>query len=67
MSRATGASDASKDDFLSKLSRVVQLTGFSDPVYAEAYVNVHQFDIDLGEPFSSFCPFRCWLTLEKPV
>ncbi len=29
----------------SKLSRVVQLTGFSDPVYAEAYVNVHQYDI----------------------
>jgi coatomer subunit beta len=32
---------------MSKLSRVVQLTGFSDPVYAEAYVNVHQFDIML--------------------
>lgn len=25
--------------------QVVQLTGFSDPVYAEAYVNVNQFDI----------------------
>lgn len=23
--------------------------GFSDPVYAEAYVNVHQFDVNLGE------------------
>ena len=34
-----------KDDFISKLQRVVQLTGFSDPVYAEAYVDVHQFDI----------------------
>ncbi|KAI5289186.1 coatomer subunit beta [Ascosphaera acerosa] len=31
----------------SKLSRVVQLTGFSDPVYVEAYVTVHQFDIVL--------------------
>ncbi|KAK5694084.1 coatomer subunit beta [Elasticomyces elasticus] len=30
-----------------KLKRVVQLTGFSDPVYAEAYVQVHQFDIIL--------------------
>lgn len=26
----------------------VDPTGFSDPVYAEAYVNVHQFDINLG-------------------
>ena len=27
--------------------QVTQLTGFSDPVYAEAYVNVNQFDIVL--------------------
>ncbi|KAI9885133.1 MAG: hypothetical protein M1823_003063 [Watsoniomyces obsoletus] len=39
--------DAGSDDMVSKLSRVVQLTGFSDPVYAEAYVHVHQFDIIL--------------------
>jgi len=26
----------------------MQLTGFSDPVYAEAYVNVHQYNILLG-------------------
>ncbi|XP_060079498.1 coatomer subunit beta-like [Ylistrum balloti] len=31
----------------SKLNKVTQLTGFSDPVYAEAYVNVNQFDIVL--------------------
>lgn len=31
----------------SKLSKVTQLTGFSDPVYAEAYINVNQFDIVL--------------------
>ena len=31
----------------SKLSKVTQLTGFSDPVYAEAYVNVNQFDVVL--------------------
>ena len=29
------------------LWQVTQLTGFSDPVYAEAYVNVNQFDIVL--------------------
>lgn len=47
LTKATGAVEAAKDDFISKLNRVVQLTGFSDPVYAEAYVNVHQFDIFL--------------------
>ncbi|GAA5840616.1 hypothetical protein JCM11251_004168 [Rhodosporidiobolus azoricus] len=45
LTAATGASDAAKDDFVSKLQRVVQLTGFSDPVYAEAYVHVQGFDI----------------------
>jgi len=44
--KATGG-DAASEDLTSKLSRVVQLTGFSDPVYAEAYVQVHQFDIVL--------------------
>ena len=39
--------DSAVEDLSSKLSRVVQLTGFSDPVYAEAYVKVHQFDIVL--------------------
>lgn len=47
LTKATGVIEAAKDDFISKLNRVVQLTGFSDPVYAEAYVNVHQFDISL--------------------
>jgi coatomer subunit beta len=46
LEKATGG-DASGEDLSSKLSRVVQLTGFSDPVYAEAYVKVHQFDIIL--------------------
>ncbi|KAM7532573.1 hypothetical protein Aperf_G00000131736 [Anoplocephala perfoliata] len=31
----------------SKLKEVHQLTGFSDPVYAEAFVSVNQFDISL--------------------
>ena len=39
---------AEKDDnFLTKLNKVVQLSGFCDPVYAEATVNVHQFDIQV--------------------
>jgi len=28
-------------------TQVTQLTGFSDPVYAEAYVHVNQYDIVL--------------------
>ena len=39
--------DLGSEELASKLSRVVQLTGFSDPVYVEAYVKVHQFDIIL--------------------
>lgn len=46
LDKATGG-DSATEDLSSKLSRVVQLTGFSDPVYAEAYVKVHQFDIVL--------------------
>ena len=30
-----------------RFAQVTQLTGFSDPVYAEAYVNVNQYDIVL--------------------
>lgn len=47
LERATGGDSSSSEDLSGKLSRVVQLTGFSDPVYAEAYVKVHQFDIIL--------------------
>lgn len=46
LEKATGG-DVDTVDLSSKLSRVVQLTGFSDSVYAEAYVKVHQFDIVL--------------------
>lgn len=42
--RATGAGVV-RDDFVGKLSRITQLTGFSDPVYVEAVVTVSQFDI----------------------
>jgi len=41
--RATGVLE--KDDYSTRLNRIVQLTGWSDPIYAEAYVNVHQYDI----------------------
>ena len=43
LSKATGA--GVKEDFSSRLKRVTQLTGLSDPVYAEAYVTVHSYDI----------------------
>ncbi|KAJ7221746.1 coatomer protein [Mycena pura] len=35
------------EDFISNLSRMSQLTGFSDPIYAEAFVTMHGFDIML--------------------
>lgn len=44
LSRATGSSGKASN-ITSQLSRVMQLTGFSDTVYAEAYVNVHQYNI----------------------
>lgn len=42
-----GSSSTKKESLTSRLKRIVQLTGFSDPVYAEAYVKVHQFDVTL--------------------
>lgn len=45
ISRAVGADAANAD--ASKLRHVYQLTGFSDPVYAEASVTVHDYDIVL--------------------
>lgn len=47
ITRASGTSQVSNEKPTSKLSRVIQLTGYSDPVYVEAYVTVHQFDIVL--------------------
>lgn len=49
LSQALGMTAKKEKDPLgaSKLNKVTQLTGFSDPVYAEAYVNVNQFDIVL--------------------
>ena len=49
LSQALGMSSKKDADPMgsSKLNKVTQLTGFSDPVYAEAYVNVNQSDIVL--------------------
>ena len=43
ISRAIGEDGAGADG--SKLTHVYQLTGYSDPVYAEASVTVHDYDI----------------------
>ncbi|EEB10658.1 Coatomer subunit beta, putative [Pediculus humanus corporis] len=51
LSRAVaGGKQTGSGDFTpasSKLNKVIQLTGFSDPVYSEAYVHVNQYDIVL--------------------
>ena len=52
--RATGAAEV-QEDFISSLSRISQLTGFSDALYAEAYVKVAGFDILLGKHAHSSC------------
>mmetsp|Transcript_14772 Transcript_14772/g.45107 ORF Transcript_14772/g.45107 Transcript_14772/m.45107 type:complete len:384 (-) Transcript_14772:434-1585(-) len=41
------ATGGDTEDFSERLKRVTQLTGMSDPVYAEAFVTVHQYDIVL--------------------
>lgn len=51
LSAALGTSGISKEreekpkSLATRLNKVTQLTGFSDPIYAEAYVTVNQFDI----------------------
>lgn len=49
LSQALGFSNKKESSITtsSKLNKVTQLTGFSDPVYAEAYVHVNQYDIVL--------------------
>mmetsp|Transcript_6230 Transcript_6230/g.26099 ORF Transcript_6230/g.26099 Transcript_6230/m.26099 type:complete len:924 (+) Transcript_6230:252-3023(+) len=46
LTRATGMSEAT-DDYGVRLSHVHQLAGFADPIYAEASVTVHDYDIVL--------------------
>lgn len=47
LAKALGLDDKRASDADFRLNRVHQLTGYSDPVYAEAFVNVHQYDIML--------------------
>ena len=46
MSKALGQA-VQAEDLSYRLSRITQLTGLADPVYAEAFVTVHQYDIVL--------------------
>ena len=46
LNKATGLGIQARD-FAARLKHVYQLTGFADPVYAEAYVTVHDYDIML--------------------
>jgi coatomer subunit beta len=46
LARATGLAEAAAAE-AKRTTRVLQLTGLSDPVYAEALVTVHQYDIVL--------------------
>ena len=54
LARATGLAEAAEEN-AKRLNRVLQLTGFSDPVYAEAYVTVHQYDIVLDVTVLNRC------------
>ncbi|MCL7037427.1 hypothetical protein MKW94_017503 [Papaver nudicaule] len=62
LKHATGEVTGDGDD-ANKLNHILQLTGFSDPVYAEAYVTVHRYDIALDvtvinhtkETLQNFC------------
>lgn len=36
-----------KDDLSSKLNKILPLTGYSDPIYCEAFIKVHQYDVVL--------------------
>jgi coatomer subunit beta len=47
LSKAVTDGETEVDNMSSKLSRIVQLTGFSDPVYAEVFVKINKFDIIL--------------------
>ncbi len=44
---ASGTTSTDLEGLNSRLKKIVPLTGFSDPVYAEAYIKVNQFDIVL--------------------
>lgn len=41
------SNNVKKELLSSRLNKILQLTGFSDPVYAEAFVKIHQYDVVL--------------------
>lgn len=47
LAAASGSNELKKEDLSSRLNKIIQLTGFSDPIYAEAFVKVHQYDVVL--------------------
>ena len=47
LNKATEGGEIDVDPITSNLNRIVQLTGFSDSVYVEAYVKINKFDIIL--------------------
>jgi len=34
-----------KNEYTYKLAKLIQLSGYSDPIYAEAFVDIHKYDI----------------------
>lgn len=54
---ATGQGEGSNAGISgASLSKIVQLTGFSDPIYAEAYVTSHRYDIVLDVSVTNRTP-----------
>ena len=51
------------NSYATKLTKIVQLTGYSDPIYAEAFVNIHRYDISfeillinqINKPLQNVC------------
>ncbi|EGW34231.1 uncharacterized protein SPAPADRAFT_135572 [Spathaspora passalidarum NRRL Y-27907] len=44
---AASGGNVKKENLSSRLNKILPLTGFSDPIYAEAFVKVHQYDVVL--------------------
>lgn len=40
-------SHGKKEKFESKLKNLVQLTGYSDPIYVEAFIQFNKYNMDL--------------------
>ena len=34
-----------EEEYTAKLAKIIQLTGYSDPIYAEAFMKIHKYDI----------------------